>query len=156
MLTNEERRSHIIEYDTCEICVEQGESILHVLRDCPNSKKIWIKMGVQNFQPNFFNTNTQDWWRINLYRNQKDIWDSSWSQTFTITCWLLWKWRKCHIFKESSQIPFDKCNTIRSYLEECKVCWSPSLLYNTPRTSEIHASWMKPPRGWLKINVYGA
>lgn len=144
------------DYGTCGLCSQEEESTLHALRDCPSSYKVWKDMGVQNLFPEYFKVSAHDWWKNNINLDNKVLWDSAWKIVFGVTCWLLWKWRNCHVFKDVERIPFDKCNTIKALVEECKWSWSPSLIRRIPHSIVHRVSWTRPHEGWIKINVDGA
>lgn len=109
--------------------------------------------GRQGYNTFYRNAPRQDWCRMNLSHNRNDVWDYSLNLVFYTTYWWLWKWRNYQIFKEEERIPFDKCNTIKSYVDECKLVWSPSILTKIPRFSVLSVCQQKPTEGHIKITM---
>ena len=46
---------------TCPVCHLDFESITHALRDCRMIKPLWLKLGSQCLQANFFSQGIRDW-----------------------------------------------------------------------------------------------
>ena len=51
------------------ICHEDSETILHVLRDCPQTKPVWSQLGVQVADQRIWGCGLQDW--LNWNGSQK-------------------------------------------------------------------------------------
>ncbi|RAL48061.1 hypothetical protein DM860_017852 [Cuscuta australis] len=59
---NAERyRRHLGEADTCPSCVDRSKSVEHIIRDCPNIKRIWNKLLGTNIVQGLSNHNFRQW-----------------------------------------------------------------------------------------------
>ncbi|RAL52669.1 hypothetical protein DM860_007437 [Cuscuta australis] len=59
---NAERyRRHLAEADTCPSCVDKSESVEHIIRDCPNIKRIWNKLLGTSIVQGLSNHNFRQW-----------------------------------------------------------------------------------------------
>ncbi|RYR22588.1 hypothetical protein Ahy_B03g067891 [Arachis hypogaea] len=89
LLTNvERRRRHMSNSAQCSICNATDEDILHVLRDCPFAKAVWIFLKAHDIITDFFNMTIRDWLFANL-SNETD-----WSCIFGVASSCLWFFRK--------------------------------------------------------------
>lgn len=50
---------------TCQLCNDEMESIIHLLRDCPYAKAFWERSRASNFVQNFFSLDLPSWLKIN-------------------------------------------------------------------------------------------
>ncbi|KAI4300030.1 hypothetical protein L6164_033449 [Bauhinia variegata] len=71
---------HIAPSANCTRCQDLHESIIHIVRDCPEAYKIWCGMGHQNV-PNFFSLPLHDW--LQMFSGA----------AITFCCTLWWQWR---------------------------------------------------------------
>lgn len=79
----------------CSLCLNDGESSLHVFFQCASSLKIWYDLSLQFGFPHIIFSSVQDaffWWSKQ---------SSTWRSLFIISCWFLWIWRNDHIFHGS-------------------------------------------------------
>ena len=92
--------------NSCPICLNGTENIIHALRDCPSAKGIWYQLGVLPSDPMFFAENLKEWLVSNC--NAKPSHRSGqlpWFQVFLFAIWLIWKNRNHHVFKGEVQNP---------------------------------------------------
>ena len=82
-----DRRLHVT--GNCDNCIGDTESILHVSRDCPLARGIWLELGVSIYVQDFWNFDLVTWLKKNIC-NTTSIANSNWNVLFCITCWLLW------------------------------------------------------------------
>ncbi|KAK7265732.1 hypothetical protein RJT34_33355 [Clitoria ternatea] len=74
---------------TCPFC-HQHDALLHMLRDCPRSRNLWLHLVAPQHQHAFFSCSLRDWMLTFLQHpwsnvNHKD------TVLFAATVWLLWK-----------------------------------------------------------------
>ena len=88
--------------DHCQCCLDTTEDLLHVLRDCKDSKLLWKSLIDRNGQNNFFCMNLPQWLRTNIFNSS--TWKrDGWSGLFITICWLLWKRRNLKIFEQKEE-----------------------------------------------------
>ena len=104
LLTNAERkRRNLCLEDHCNCCLDITEDLLHVLRDCKDSKLLWKSLIDRNEHNNFFCMNLPQWLRTNIFNSS--TWKrDGWSGLFITICWLLWKRRNLKIFEQKEEI----------------------------------------------------
>ncbi|CAN1789134.1 Putative ribonuclease H protein At1g65750, partial [Linum perenne] len=96
LMTNAERhRRHLTNNMECGLCVDEPESIDHILRKCPLAKQVWVKTLAITESNEFFSLSPEDWWK--RYISDKYV-----SLSFGLTCWLLWKNRNDRVFEGKS------------------------------------------------------
>ena len=89
----------ICESDTCPLCQNEPETILHRLRDCSTSKLTWERLGVSP-NNNFYEGNLVEWLKNNCKNNSCRLGvQPPWRIIFPFTIWLLWKFRNGTIFR---------------------------------------------------------
>ncbi|KAL2941224.1 hypothetical protein RDABS01_029574 [Bienertia sinuspersici] len=82
----------------------------------------------------------------------------SWSYTFPLTLWWVWKWRNEKVFRNEQNINLDKVAFIRNKVEETKVALRREMLstISNIQKQEAYISWTPPAYGWLALNTDGA
>ena len=95
----------ISESDTCPLCQNEPETILHRLRDCATSRLTWERLGVSPNR-NFYEGNLVEWLKNNCNNNICRIGvQPPWRIIFPSTIWLLWKHRNAAIFRNRHAQP---------------------------------------------------
>ncbi|CAN0916842.1 Putative ribonuclease H protein At1g65750 [Linum grandiflorum] len=103
LLTNEERgRRHLTNQVICSFCSSHTESCIHVLRDCWFAKQVWQKIMPQAITEEEL---SKDWstWLDTHIRNR----DESYSLTFGVGAWLLWRARNKRLFEQDTESPVE-------------------------------------------------
>ncbi|KAH9771139.1 putative ribonuclease H protein [Citrus sinensis] len=140
---------------SCERCGAGLESTIHVLRDCPYSRAIWLRFLRGNNQHHFFETNFADWMSENLQTSNTFLGSKLWRVTFGVAIWRLWFWRNRFIFTEdyweSNNIAVD----IKVTAAEIQRCNSFPLAADMARI-EKWIRWIAPTWPWVKLNTDGA
>ncbi|KAJ1405328.1 Reverse transcriptase zinc-binding domain [Sesbania bispinosa] len=76
---------------SCPRCVNGQETILHCLRDCPESRKIWDYLGL-SVSPNFYRSNDiTEWVQQNYHHN---------NGFFLAALWSVWRARNSKVFNQ--------------------------------------------------------
>ena len=103
---------------TCPYCAREDETIIHVLRDCVYTTRVWLKLVPSNYITNLFSFDCREWIFNNL--NKKGIGDNpaTWQTTFMTTCWYLWNWRNKSIFEIGFQRPCNPTLVIQKFTRE--------------------------------------
>ncbi|CAN1188712.1 Putative ribonuclease H protein At1g65750 [Linum perenne] len=100
ILTNEERvRRKMTQNADCPRCSDVGESVLHVLRECPFAAQVWSSLGFPADHHMFACADLSGW--INAIVQHDN------SLLLGITCWYLWKAQNEFVFTNSLQRPPD-------------------------------------------------
>ena len=78
------------------------ETTIHILRDCPQAKRIWYhSLGILPLS--FFHLSLQNWLHTNATSNSIIFhYQLPWRINFTFLCWHLWLARNERIFKNQS------------------------------------------------------
>ncbi|KAA3475772.1 non-LTR retroelement reverse transcriptase-like [Gossypium australe] len=133
IMTNERRaRMGLASTAQCERCTTLSEDMLHLLRDCPISRSLWLRMVPTSLQREFFECGTSEWIKANILCRTRARHGTEWNVLFAVSLWWLWKWRNESIFQGN-----DPPRT-------------------QPRRQERLISWKPPPSGWTLINTDGA
>ncbi|XP_028757801.1 uncharacterized protein LOC114716907 [Neltuma alba] len=97
----------------CVCCEQAIEDSLHVLRDCPDIKSLWVSLIKPGWVNRFFGCNIQEWCSMNLRENcGRD--GGQWRDLFAVTCWLIWKRRNEKMFE-------DQTSSVREIHDKAKV-----------------------------------
>ncbi|CAN1818735.1 Putative ribonuclease H protein At1g65750 [Linum perenne] len=92
LLTNGvHRRRHLTEIGACQVCPEQEETVLHVLRDCPLASATWELLAFPSDNLAFFQTPLLPWIEDFIRRPELSL-------LFGVTCWFLWRYRNDRVF----------------------------------------------------------
>ena len=138
----------------CPRCHREPESILHALRDCPVSKRIWQQLGRQATEAFFSNQNMREWLRLNAQSGHHfGSIQIPWCQVFLFTIWLIWKDRNQLVFRNKNLNP-NLEKDILDRASEYFYCACNQL--STKRLVLKSICWEKPREGWLTLNVDGA
>lgn len=138
---------------SCPLGCNEVESIIHILRDCPQARAFWDSFSPP-LPPNIlYGTNLLDWLRINCTSHQRSSSNIPWSYLFPFGSWCLWLRRNRVIFRESS--------TCKSLMEETisKVDEFAFLGVNERARCPqniIQVWWFSPPERWFKLNTDGS
>ncbi|KAK9190090.1 hypothetical protein WN943_018691 [Citrus x changshan-huyou] len=139
----------------CEICGHELETTVHVLRDCPFSRVVWIRLLRDHNHHEFFNADLEGWMSGNLQASNKPPGTSLWRVLFGVAIWRIWFWRNHFIFTkdywESNTIAMD----IKVRATEIQRSNSFSFAAGTTRI-ERWIRWTAPVWPWVKLNSDGA
>ncbi|KAF7824602.1 putative ribonuclease H protein At1g65750 family [Senna tora] len=91
--------------DICPRCKCNCESSLHALRDYRMVRCLWSRLVDRKHWSSFFNLNLSEWIELNLSKSLGSENEHNWSDTFAISCWLLWKQRNNIEFNNSMEKP---------------------------------------------------
>ncbi|CAN1291599.1 Putative ribonuclease H protein At1g65750, partial [Linum perenne] len=87
----ERRRRHLTEIGACQVCPEQEETVLHVLRDCPFASTTWELLTFPSDNLAFFQIPLLPWIEDFIRRPELSL-------LFRVTCWFLWRYRNDRVF----------------------------------------------------------
>ncbi|KAK7282263.1 hypothetical protein RIF29_10909 [Crotalaria pallida] len=113
LLTNSERMKRNMGVDnSCPCCLNNEETILHMLRDCSINIPFWQRTVHESSSTLFWNSNLETWLLANLSGKIIGKRDFHWETFFGVAVWLIWRNRNRQIFEGS----FD---TIENLLAHC-------------------------------------
>uniref|UniRef100_A0A2N9HAG3 Uncharacterized protein n=1 Tax=Fagus sylvatica TaxID=28930 RepID=A0A2N9HAG3_FAGSY len=145
---------NIVESPVCDICQEESETILHVLRDCSISRRFWIETGISSRSSLFFDSECLDWLKTNACNHTK-LTDKpfTWSNFFLFGIWHLWFQRNKCIFQHINPNP-----TLHCFVEKMVIEFSYCVLggFVDRISRHIQIIWEKPASNWSKLNSDGS
>ncbi|KAA3472023.1 reverse transcriptase [Gossypium australe] len=153
LLTISERvRRGISHSSSCPTCGHSVEDLMHVLRDCPTAKEVWMLVLPNQLQQRFFSTSFLDWLILNLcFHESLQGSGTTWSCLFGLIAWRIWKNRNLLIFQNISW-PATEVVKVSS-------CWarqyeaSRDIRKNTPQNTTL-ATTSKD--NWVILSTDGA
>nr|KYP38988.1 Putative ribonuclease H protein At1g65750 family [Cajanus cajan] len=94
-LPTEESPSEISDFacSPCPFC-HRHETLLHVLRDCPRARSVWVHLVAPQHQHGFFSCSLWNWMVTYLQQPWSSVNSDGDGALFAATVWLLWKDRK--------------------------------------------------------------
>ena len=140
----------------CPTCGNGDETIIHALRDCVQSTRVWLRLVSSNHMTNFFSLNCRDWIFDNLNNKKMASHKIEWQTIFMVTCWHLWMWRNKSIFEEEFHLPFNPIDVILKMATEIDNCKQTQISGWPQHTDTISIGWNTPQEGWVKLNCDGA
>ena len=119
----------VLEDDCCPICHEELETILHVLRDCPQTRLVWAQLGIQEADQRFWGSDHQDWLNWNGRQSGKSIIGNlPWCTIFPFAAWNIWKRRNSIVFWNNSCYPNLSNEIVNQVVKYIHCASSPRLL----------------------------
>jgi hypothetical protein len=114
-------------HDACPLCLQEPETVEHLLVQCSFSREVWFRCGQQvgiNFIVPDANNNLKDWWTGERKRFRKQ--DRGWfDELVCMVGYAIWKNRNAWTFGNTrrqhsaltlSNLIFDECRLLRSAL----------------------------------------
>ncbi|EEF28407.1 hypothetical protein RCOM_0370700 [Ricinus communis] len=99
LLTNHERvRWRMSDQSSCAQCTGDVEAIHHILRDCPSSMAVWLKILPMCHWQTFLSLSVEQWLLYNLLNEDGVATSIKWKTLFGTACWMLWKFRNATLF----------------------------------------------------------
>lgn len=155
LLTNSERqRRHLAEHGSYQCCQGEDKTITYALRNCPESRAIWILVLPQHIRHSFFTQPLLDWLLSNI---TSELWQQHnipSSLFFGLMTWKLWAFRNSTVFEVQERVRPSKVmikslaiNFLKAMLNLENVI-HPGLLQR-----QNNQSWKVPPVGNFKLNV---
>ena len=138
----------------CPRCKKEPETIIHMLRDCTESKEIWERLGISVENGSFFSSDLHTWLTTNAAKNQV-IWHNQppWKIVFMHAIWLLWKQRNKFIFQSTN---FNPNLTVHIVSQASEFHWYATDWKAVNRFIMKDVRWERPRRGWWKLNTDGS
>ena len=85
--------------DTCELCGRDTETIIHVQRDCNVARNIWMKLGINDANQEFFDAPLTDWLKKNCGSCDTLVHPQiPWKSVFPQAIWLILLHQNSFIF----------------------------------------------------------
>lgn len=137
----------------CPICNFAAESILHLLRDCPQVWAFWDSFSPPIHSNLFFGANLSDWLKINCTSHKVVGIGISWGIIFPFGVWSLWlQWNRV-IFRDHTTLKPIMAETLAKVLEFAYL----GLNERRKRTTcSIQVRWIPPPENWFKLIFDGS
>ncbi|KAK9939901.1 hypothetical protein M0R45_016581 [Rubus argutus] len=154
LLTNAQRvkRKFTLD-DSCPICHQHQESLVHLFRDCPAVLHIWKTFSIPTSVSNTFHTNWFTWLKAHLWCKTTVNCDFNWNSLFVFICWFIWKWRNKHVFESNFRTPQNPSVIIIAVAKEW---FNAQAHYNVDHDYSMELlCWSKPPTSFFKLNIDG-
>ncbi|KAL4352609.1 hypothetical protein GQ457_06G035460 [Hibiscus cannabinus] len=152
LLSNQVRARRSLTSDSsCSLCGAEEESLLHILRDCPDIRTLWMSLSVHSAHRRFFTMSLREWI---LHGTSSASFcaliDGPFQFLFASFIWQAWKRRNAFALVGR--------NMGAESLLHISVHWAK--LYHLPRHHTIvpyssfaaNVKWSPPPNGWLCLN----
>ena len=145
-------RFHIGAADSsaCDRCLRCEETILHLLRDCDMSRRLWERIVHQAKRVWFF---MFECW---LCRNLVDkggigrIANMEWSDIFMASVWTIWKARNDQCFNNVQFLCNRVMNQARPLVGDMQLRVEG---FHGIHLDPMNGRWFRPPPGYVKLNV---
>lgn len=125
---------------SCCMCGATEQTILHTLRDCPISRRVWT--AIQYIQNQDFDLpNCNNWLRSQLCTAHASL--------FAVSCWIIWKARNHEVFNDQRWSEWQLINQIITLMKTINTCFPSS----QNATIEKQVRWHTPREQQIKINV---
>ena len=129
-----------------------NETLIHCLRDCPDSVAFWQAIKVHSSCVNAFSLACSDWLFTNCSSSTTHANRIPWQTFFAFGIWTLWLRRNQIIFKAGSILPNPAVCAVSHaseffYLMDVKT--------NAKNRIPISVKWNPPPVNWAKLNTDG-
>ena len=139
---------------TCPICNEGPETILHCLRDYREAQALWKAFPPPLTESTFYGTNLVDWLKLN-YRTNKLLSPSSfsWRILSPFGLWALWLRRNKFLFRNAGLPRNLRDAVISRAFEFAHLGISAKFTHSQ---TKIQVRWYCPPMNWHKLNSDGS
>uniref|UniRef100_A0A6N2MJB1 Reverse transcriptase zinc-binding domain-containing protein n=1 Tax=Salix viminalis TaxID=40686 RepID=A0A6N2MJB1_SALVM len=102
IMTNDMRwRRRLTDNRCCTQCINEVETVIHALRDCPKARKIWEVFVKEEERDLFFSQSWYTWMISNLAFRKRVASSMNWPLEFGIILWYIWKERCNNVFGSS-------------------------------------------------------
>ncbi|KAL9236717.1 hypothetical protein vseg_011353 [Gypsophila vaccaria] len=142
----------------CSACGHLEETTLHILRECPKAKRIWLMIHSSLPSSDSFSLPLEDWIMDNITCSSS-FGIENWDTLFALTIWWTWRWRNCRVFDKESEIPGNPLGFLLKRLQEtvAAIARNESLFkQQSALRKEVFVRWAPPPYGWFVLNIDGA
>ena len=137
----------------CPRCSGPNETLIHLLRDCPNSIAFWNAFRYPNVGNQFYTAPLVDWIIANCSVSSTHDHNIPWQTIFSFGIWNLWLRRNQFVFNPGASFCDPIGNTISFASEFYYLIGNYSKVkMRTP----ISVKWNLPPLGWFKLNTDGS
>ena len=128
----------------CPRCLDPNESLIHMLRDCPDSIAFWNSFRFPSLGIHFYSASLFDWIHSNCTASSTHDHNIPWQTLFSFGIWSLWLRKNQYVFKPDSYLLDPILNAISYALEFFYLIGSYSKEKNRISTP---IKWVVPPLG---------
>jgi ribonuclease HI len=138
---------------SCPRCLGQNETLIHLLRDCPDSVAFWHTIKIPPPCVNAFSSSCADWLLANCSSTVLHADSIPWQTVFAFGVWTLWIRRNQMVFKAGSTLP-DPVVCVFSHAAEFFSLMD--IKQSSKNLVPILIKWIPPPVNWAKLNTDGS
>jgi hypothetical protein len=137
----------------CPRCSGSNETLIHLLRDCPDSIAFWNAFQFPSVGNEFYSASLVDWINANCSVSSTHDHNIPWQTIFSFGIWNLWLCRNQFVFNLDASFSDPIATTISFASEFYYLIGSYS---KVKMRIPIPIKWIPPPLGWFKLNTNGS
>jgi ribonuclease HI len=137
----------------CPRCSGSTETLIHLLRDCPDSIAFWNGFRFPSVGNQFYSASLVDWISANCHVSSTHDHNMPWQTIFSFGIWNLWLRRNNFVFNPDVPFVDPIANTISFASEFYYLTGNYS---KVKLKSPIPVKWTLPSLGWFKLNTDGS
>jgi ribonuclease HI len=156
LLTNSLKSVMGLCHAMCLYCRDVEETILHVLRDCPIAKEVWMQVLPVASRGIFFMGDLEGWIEFNLHNHVQWHYKGGWCDFWAAMCHCLWTWKNKEVHEEEFVRPMTPVlhamNIVRDYDQAMR-----ANVHVQQRVQLVALiGWVPPKENFVKLNTDGA
>ena len=155
---NQPLKRHVINDDSCPLCLSYSETTIHILRDCPSIRPIWHGLSNNSLPPDFFNLNLTEWLK-HMSTSSLAIpsqLNTPWSITLPLAVWSIWSGRNKYVVEAQPFMAPTVMERIKTLSQEITHTLPPKR--SNMKNNVLYVGWKPPPFGslnWIQMGRLG-
>ncbi|KAF8408042.1 hypothetical protein HHK36_007182 [Tetracentron sinense] len=133
--------------NVCGVCGEEGETILHVLKNCHYARQVWL-LSQLGLRSDATSADSLSSWVEEIMKSHGEEGLSA----FFMIAWSIWKHRNEYIFSGVKMTPFNCVQRANKLLADFHNANDRA----APESISAARSWLAPPGDLFKVNIDGA
>ena len=138
---------------SCPRCLGNNETLIHLLRNCPDSVAFWHSIKIPPPCVNAFSFSCADWFLANCSSTVLHANSIPWQTVFAFGVWTLWIRRNQVVFKAGSILPDP---VVCSFSHTAEFFYLMDFKQSSKNLVPILVKWIPPFVNWAKLNIDGS